>query len=165
MTLPTRIATSFSSKALLEDRVILVRSFGSDEVTVAKDDDANFAVGDPGSGTNLAAETAGFNAGTLDTLLIGVEFKTALSTDGVTIEPLILDNEAMVWRRMKVGSSPGITPVAAPAAPQLTIVSGELVEVPVYGAIVFFKIVEVVGTPTGGGQLVARPGRTRPASR
>lgn len=166
MALTTHTASSFSSKALLEDLVILVRAFGEAGVgAIAKDPDANFAVGEVGVGTNLAPATAAFNAGTLDTLLVGVEFQSNIGSDGVTIEPLILDSEALIWRRMKVGAAPGITPIAAPAAPQIALIPGELVEVPVFGAVVFFKIVAITGAPTGAGQLVARPGRTRPASR
>lgn len=166
MAITSRTASSFSSKALLEDCVIRVRSFGTEGVgAIAKDPDLNFAVGDVGVGTNLAPLTGGFNAGTLDSILLGVEFQGGVASDGVTIEPLILDNEALIWRRIKVGSMAGITPVAAPAAPQIAIIPGELVEVPVFGAVVFFKIVAITGTPTGAGQLIARPGRTRPASR
>lgn len=163
MAITTRQASSFSSRALLEDLVIRLRSFGTlGGGAIEKDPDANFAVGTPGSGTNLAEATDGFNAGTLDSVLVGVEFETPSgASDAVTVEPLILDSEAAVWRRIKAGEAVG----ASPGYFQVAVKQGELVEVPVFGAVVFFKIVGVAGTPAGAGALVARPGRTRPASR
>jgi len=166
MALSSRVARSFSSLAQREDKVILIRSFGTvGGGAIAKDADADFGVGTVGVGTNLAEASAGFNAGMFDTLLLGVEFENGIATDGITVEPLILDDEALIWRRMKIGSAPGISPVATPTAPQIAIVPGELVEVPVFGQVVYFKIVAVTGTATGGGQIIGRPGRTRPASR
>lgn len=167
MALPTRSSASFSRKEELEHLVSTIREFGTlGGGAITADDLTHFGVGVVGVGTNLAVAGAAFNSQRFDTLLLGVEFEVeAGASDGVTIEPVILDEETLLWRRLKVGSPFGVTSLASPDYQAVVIKVGELVEVQTFGQMIFPKVTAVSGSPSGAGRILARPGRTRPYNR
>lgn len=99
----------------------------------------------------------GFGCGGLESLLVGIEIGSGSGT--VTLEPLILDAAGALWLQVYAGAAPGITLVAAPArlvTPALS--PGQLVEVPVWGQKVLFRVDATTGSPVDL-QVIAFPGR------
>ena len=120
---------------------------------------ANPIVADSATRTVAVLGATGFIATECDTLWVGIEVTSGAGT--VTLEPLILDADGALWMQILMGAMPGITDIAAPAAFKTPAMSpGQLIEVPVLGQTVFFRIDAVGGSPVNL-QVLAYPGRPR----
>jgi hypothetical protein len=101
----------------------------------------------------------GFACGAFDSLLVGIELGSG--SGDVTLEPLVLDADGALWLQIYAGAASGLTLIAAPARVVTpAIAPGRLVEVPVWGQKVLFRVDAVTGTLTDL-QVIAYPGRPR----
>ena len=107
----------------------------------------------------------------LDTIFLGVEI-TAGTAPTATLELLFRDADApdgSRWKRLLLGATPGITALAAVAAPTTAVLAqnSDLQEIRCFGAkVVYVRVTAVTNaTSTTNLNILGMPGQRRPARR